>query len=239
MHLHIFPSNTIVWVSVCVWCVCECRRKSVTVFVWRSWDSSVELVLPFQLYVGSGVSVRLSVSGGRCFYLLGHTDCSETSFSFIFFLDRLTIFFLICICMFVCGYAHGSAGTFRGQRMLSPLVLELDSCESPDTGAGNWTLGFLSHWIFSLAHLSVLFRRASVHRICLAFLHVSREVWKRPLSNHPGLTAWFIDPWDCTSIFLLESSVVGLVLSSLVSGGEKPSLPARRCKVLTLIALAW
>lgn len=160
-------------------------------------------------------------------------------FFLYFFFRQINYFFLICICMFVCGYAHGSAGTFRGQRMLSPLVLELDSCESPDTGAGNWTLGFLRHWIFSLAHLSVLFRRASVHRICLAFLHVSREVWKRPLSNHPGLTAWFIDLWDCTSIFLLESSVVGLVLSSLVSGGEKPSLPARRCKVLTFIALAW
>lgn len=64
----------------------------------------MELVLPFQLYVGSGVSVRLSVSGGRCFYLLGHTDCSETSFSFIFFLDRLTIFLNLYmhVCVWVC-----------------------------------------------------------------------------------------------------------------------------------------
>lgn len=78
-----------------------------------------------------------------------------------------------------------------------------------------------------------------MHHICLAFLHVSREVRKGLLSNPPGLMAWFIDPWDCTSIFLLESSVVGLVVSSLVSGGEEPSLPARWCKVLMLIALAW
>lgn len=77
-----------------------------------------------------------------------------------------------------------------------------------------------------------------MYRICLAFLHVSREVRKRLLSNPPDLTAWFIDPWDCTSIFL-ESSVVGLMVSSLVSDGEEPSMPARWCKVLTLIALAW